>query len=40
MSTVPSLSYADFYRQSLEQPEAFWAEQARLIDWFVPPQRI
>ncbi len=40
MSTAPSLSYADFYRQSLEQPEAFWAEQARLIDWFVPPQRI
>jgi len=40
MSTEPSLSYADFYRQSLEQPEVFWAEQARLIDWFSPPQRI
>jgi propionyl-CoA synthetase len=40
MRIEPSLSYADFYRQSLEQPETFWAEQARLIDWFVPPQRI
>ena len=40
MSTEPSLSYADFYRQSLEQPEVFWAEQAGLIDWFSPPQRI
>ena len=40
MSTEPSLSYADFYRQSLEQPEVFWVEQARLIDWFSPPQRI
>ena len=33
-------SYADFYRQSLEQPDSFWAEQARLIDWHQPPARI
>ena len=33
-------AYADFYKQSIEQPEVFWAEQARLIDWFSPPQRI
>lgn len=26
-------SYADFYRQSINQPDAFWAEQAKLIDW-------
>jgi propionyl-CoA synthetase len=32
--------YADFYRQSMEQPEAFWAEQARLIDWNTPPGQI
>ncbi len=32
--------YEDFYRQSVDQPEAFWAEQARLIDWQTPPQRI
>lgn len=26
-------SYADFYRRSIDQPDAFWAEQAKLIDW-------
>ncbi len=41
MSTSHSQgAYADFYKQSVEQPEMFWAEQARLIDWFSPPQRI
>jgi propionyl-CoA synthetase len=34
------LSYAEFYRRSLEERDAFWAEQAALIDWQVPPQRI
>ncbi|RKI04062.1 propionate--CoA ligase [Corallococcus sp. AB038B] len=29
-------SYLDFYRRSIEAPEAFWAEQARLIDWERP----
>ncbi|WP_225783471.1 propionate--CoA ligase [Xenophilus sp. Marseille-Q4582] len=33
-------SYADFYRRSIEAPEAFWAEQARLIDWHRPPEQI
>lgn len=33
-------SYADFYRHSIDQPEAFWAEQAALIDWQTPPQQI
>ncbi|MDZ7863829.1 propionate--CoA ligase [Acidovorax sp.] len=33
-------SYADFYRHSIEQPDAFWAEQATLIDWQTPPQQI
>ncbi len=27
------MSYAEFYRRSVEQPEVFWAEQARLVDW-------
>ncbi len=34
------MTYEEFYRQSVDQPEAFWAEQAKLIDWQVPPQRI
>ncbi|MFC4822367.1 propionate--CoA ligase [Dokdonella ginsengisoli] len=33
-------TYDELYRQSVEQPEAFWAEQARAIDWHRPPQRI
>ena len=32
--------FADFHRQSLDNPEAFWAEQAKLIDWQVPPRQI
>ena len=33
-------SYADFHRQSIADPQAFWAEQAKLIDWHVPPVQI
>ena len=28
--------YSDFYRQ----PDAFWAEQARLIEWHKPFDRV
>ena len=31
--------YLEQYRRSVEQPEAFWTEQARQIDWFeFPPE--
>ena len=33
-------SYADFYRQSIDQPDAFWTQQAALIDWFKPFRRV
>ena len=33
-------SYVDFYRQSIDQRDTFWAEQARLIDWQTPPQQV
>ena len=33
-------SYADFYKQSIDQPDVFWAEQSRLIDWFTPFVRV
>ena len=33
-------SYAEFYRRSIEQPEVFLAEQAKLIDWKIQPQQI
>jgi len=35
MST-PTETYAAFHRRSLEERDAFWSEQARLIDWAVP----
>jgi propionyl-CoA synthetase len=30
------MKYADFYRQSIEQPQQFWAEEAKRIDWHAP----
>ena len=32
--------YADFHRRSIDERDAFWAEQARLIDWQTPPQQV
>jgi len=32
--------YQDMYRRSLEDPEGFWAEQAKLLDWDQFPTRI
>ncbi|MBD9369296.1 propionate--CoA ligase [Xanthomonas sp. XNM01] len=34
------MQYTEFHRRSIEQPEAFWAEQAAAIDWKTPPQTI
>ncbi|MBS0505754.1 MAG: propionate--CoA ligase [Proteobacteria bacterium] len=33
-------NYADFHRRSIVERDAFWAEQARLVDWQQPPQQI
>ena len=30
----------DFHRRSIQDREAFWAEQSRLIDWHTPPSQI
>ncbi|TLF53438.1 propionyl-CoA synthetase [Halomonas urmiana] len=32
--------YHDEFRRSIDQPEAFWAEQAKRIPWFTPPTTI
>jgi propionyl-CoA synthetase len=32
--------YADFHRRSLQDREAFWSEQAALIDWKTPAKQI
>ncbi|MEK9802447.1 MAG: propionate--CoA ligase [Curvibacter sp.] len=33
-------SYAEFHRRSITDRDAFWAEQAKLIEWQTPPQQI
>jgi propionyl-CoA synthetase len=33
-------SYADFYRRSIDEPDAFWTEQSKLIDWQQPFTRV
>jgi propionyl-CoA synthetase len=30
------MKFADFYKQSINDPQAFWAEEAKLIDWHQP----
>jgi len=32
-------TYKEFHGRSIADRDAFWAEQARLIDWHAPPQR-
>ncbi len=32
--------YDRMYAQSISAPDAFWAEQAKRIDWFTPPTKI
>jgi propionyl-CoA synthetase len=34
------MRFQDFHRQSIEQPELFWAEQAKLIDWERPFDKV
>ena len=33
-------TYADFHRRSITDRDAFWAEQARRIDWQTPPEQV
>ncbi|PJK00705.1 propionate--CoA ligase [Lysobacteraceae bacterium NML91-0213] len=34
------MGYDEVYRRSIDEPEAFWAEEAQRIHWHVPPERI
>ena len=34
------MRYEEFHRRSIEQPEAFWAEQAKAIHWHRAPDQI
>ena len=37
---MSSAGYNAFYRRSIDDRDAFWAEQARLIDWYKPCDRV
>jgi len=37
---VDAQGYADMYRQSIEDPDRFWREQAARIDWMTPFTRV
>jgi propionyl-CoA synthetase len=34
------MKYADLYKQSIEQPEQFWANEARRIEWHKPFDKV
>ena len=34
------MNYADFYRNSIDDPQAFWASEAKLIDWKEPYSQV
>ena len=36
---VDEAGYREMYRRSLEDPDGFWLEQARRLDWASPPTR-
>ncbi|WP_010222993.1 acetyl-coenzyme A synthetase N-terminal domain-containing protein, partial [Pseudomonas donghuensis] len=39
VSKAAQLSQADYqrlYRQSIDDPDAFWSEQAKALDWIKP----
>ena len=33
-------SYREFFQQSIDQPELFWGEQAKLIEWNQPFENV
>jgi len=40
LRVTPSKRYAEMHSRSLEQPERFWAEQARKLDWYKTWDRV
>ncbi len=37
---IDAAGYRDMYRRSIDDPDDFWAEQARRLDWITPPTTI
>ena len=46
LATIAQDAHADFaryqamYRESVENPEEFWKEQSKTLDWISPPNRV
>src|SRR5207245_7185166 len=36
----PMTTYREFHRRSIEDKEGFWAEQAKLVHWEKPPEKV
>jgi propionyl-CoA synthetase len=34
------MNYAELYQQSIDRPEVFWSEEAKLIDWQTPARQV
>ncbi|MGV7106158.1 propionyl-CoA synthetase [Flavobacterium sp. U410] len=34
------MNYLDFYKRSIDDPEAFWKEQSKKLEWYTNPQTI
>jgi propionyl-CoA synthetase len=39
-SNMTTQTYKEFHRRSIEDPEGFWGEQAQLIHWHKPHQKV
>jgi len=38
---IPNMdAYFEKWKYSVEQPEAFWAEEAKMVDWFTPYEKV
>src|SRR5687768_1640407 len=38
--TQTASRYHEVYRRSIEDPEGFWADAARAVDWYKPADRV
>src|SRR5262245_12014402 len=37
---IDAKKYDEMYQRSIKDPEGFWAEQAKRVDWFKAPTKI
>ena len=37
---VDAAKYEEMYKRSVSDPEGFWAEQGKRIDWFTPFSKV